>query len=153
MAWHWGGGGRPTYRNDWMPVRLVMSQTRIDLSSESLRIRSWRGWNSAHETLLKCPRHVSTSHARVSATQQQASRIKAGRRATGSQGSSNCRVLNHARALAVAGDHTVHAPQLDVAVVGGRDDQRQLGVEGCPVDAPVVALEDVLQNTHGTPHT
>jgi hypothetical protein len=26
-------------------------------------------------------------------------------------------------------------------------------VEGCPVDAAVVAFEDVLQNTHSTPHT
>ena len=35
---------------------------------------------------------------------------------------------------------TVHAPQLDLAVVGARHDERQRGVERCPVDAAVVAL-------------
>ena len=39
---------------------------------------------------------------------------------------------------------TIHAPELDLAVVGGRDDEGHGGVEGHPVDAAVVALEHVL---------
>ena len=38
----------------------------------------------------------------------------------------------------------VHPPQLHLAVVRARDDQRQRGVEARPVDAAVVALEHVL---------
>eukprot|EP00162_Nutomonas_longa_P014261 comp21894_c0_seq1/m.49668 comp21894_c0_seq1/g.49668 ORF comp21894_c0_seq1/g.49668 comp21894_c0_seq1/m.49668 type:complete len:1021 (+) comp21894_c0_seq1:778-3840(+) len=40
----------------------------------------------------------------------------------------------------------VHAPELDLAVVGSRDDQREGVVERCPVDAAVVALEHVLDD-------
>jgi len=32
--------------------RFVMSQTRMLLSSELVRISSWRGWNKTHDTLL-----------------------------------------------------------------------------------------------------
>mmetsp|Transcript_40883 Transcript_40883/g.108058 ORF Transcript_40883/g.108058 Transcript_40883/m.108058 type:complete len:603 (-) Transcript_40883:232-2040(-) len=38
----------------------------------------------------------------------------------------------------------VHAPELDLPIVRPRDDQRQRVVEGCPVHAAVVPLEDVL---------
>ena len=34
--------------------------SRIVLSSESETMSSWRGWKSAHETLFKWPRSVST---------------------------------------------------------------------------------------------
>jgi len=34
------------------PYRLVMSQTRMLLSSELVKISSWRGWNRTHDTLL-----------------------------------------------------------------------------------------------------
>mmetsp|Transcript_9412 Transcript_9412/g.32760 ORF Transcript_9412/g.32760 Transcript_9412/m.32760 type:complete len:512 (+) Transcript_9412:1111-2646(+) len=43
----------------------------------------------------------------------------------------------------------VHAPQLHLAVVRARDDQRQGRVEARPVHAPVVALQHVLH--HGVP--
>mmetsp|Transcript_11022 Transcript_11022/g.28665 ORF Transcript_11022/g.28665 Transcript_11022/m.28665 type:complete len:403 (+) Transcript_11022:1009-2217(+) len=49
-----------------MPWRLDMSHTLIDLSSEFETISSCFGWNTAHDTLLMCPRSVSTSHALVS---------------------------------------------------------------------------------------
>jgi hypothetical protein len=39
-----------------------------------------------------------------------------------------------------------HAPELDLPVVGARDDERQRRVEGRPVDAAVVALEHVLDD-------
>eukprot|EP00962_Isochrysis_galbana_P057468 scaffold29832_cov112-Isochrysis_galbana.AAC.7 len=38
----------------------------------------------------------------------------------------------------------VHAPQLDLPVVGARDNQRERRVERRPVDSPVVALQDIL---------
>ena len=43
-----------------------MSQTRMDLSSELLTMMSCLAWNMTQETLLTCPRSVSTSHALVS---------------------------------------------------------------------------------------
>mmetsp|Transcript_35803 Transcript_35803/g.78688 ORF Transcript_35803/g.78688 Transcript_35803/m.78688 type:complete len:201 (-) Transcript_35803:492-1094(-) len=52
------------------PCRFDMSQTRIDLSSEFEMMSSCLGWKSAHETLLICPRSVSTSHALVSFIRQ-----------------------------------------------------------------------------------
>ena len=48
------------------PVRLDMSQTRMDLSSEFDTMMSCLAWNMQHETLLTCPRRVSTSQALVS---------------------------------------------------------------------------------------
>mmetsp|Transcript_70923 Transcript_70923/g.114372 ORF Transcript_70923/g.114372 Transcript_70923/m.114372 type:complete len:201 (-) Transcript_70923:476-1078(-) len=50
-------------RKVWMPVRFVTSQTLIVRSSELDRMSSFLGWNMQQETLLKCPRSVSTSHA------------------------------------------------------------------------------------------
>jgi len=42
-----------------------------------------------------------------------------------------------------------HAPQLDQTVVTGRDDQGHGWVEGDPVDTPVVALENELDDGIG----
>ena len=47
-------------------VRLFKSHTRIVRSSETERIKSWRGWNTAQITLPVWPRQVSTSQALVS---------------------------------------------------------------------------------------
>mmetsp|Transcript_35164 Transcript_35164/g.101266 ORF Transcript_35164/g.101266 Transcript_35164/m.101266 type:complete len:232 (-) Transcript_35164:518-1213(-) len=47
----------------WMPMRFVVSHTRIVRSSELDRISSFFGWNMTLDTLLKWPRSVSTSHA------------------------------------------------------------------------------------------
>ena len=47
-----------------------MSQTRMDLSSELETMMSCLAWNMTHETLLTCPRSVSTSHALVSFMRQ-----------------------------------------------------------------------------------
>jgi hypothetical protein len=44
---------------------------------------------------------------------------------------------------------TVHSPELDRAIVGARNDEGQRGVEGGPVNAPVVALEHVLDHHVG----
>ena len=52
------------------PCRFDMSHTRIDLSSELDTISSCFGWKRAHDTLLMCPRSVSTSHALVSFMRQ-----------------------------------------------------------------------------------
>lgn len=41
---------------------------------------------------------------------------------------------------------TIHAPQLDLAVVCAGDDEGQGGVEGGPVDAAVVALQHILDH-------
>mmetsp|Transcript_13334 Transcript_13334/g.35582 ORF Transcript_13334/g.35582 Transcript_13334/m.35582 type:complete len:205 (-) Transcript_13334:465-1079(-) len=49
-----------------MPWRLLMSHTRMDLSSEFDTMSSCLGWKTAHDTLLMWPRSVSTSHALVS---------------------------------------------------------------------------------------
>ena len=38
--------------NDWMPIRFVLSQTRMLWSSLLLRIRSSRGWNITQLTLF-----------------------------------------------------------------------------------------------------
>ena len=38
----------------------------------------------------------------------------------------------------------IHPPQLDLPVVRARDNQRQRVVEGRPIDAAVVSLEDIL---------
>ena len=43
-----------------------MSQTRMDRSSELEMMSSYLGWKITHDTLLVCPRRVSTSHAFVS---------------------------------------------------------------------------------------
>mmetsp|Transcript_21251 Transcript_21251/g.54262 ORF Transcript_21251/g.54262 Transcript_21251/m.54262 type:complete len:230 (-) Transcript_21251:30-719(-) len=40
----------------------------------------------------------------------------------------------------------VHSPELDQPVVGSGDDQRQRGVEGRPIDTPLVALQHVLDD-------
>ena len=40
----------------------------------------------------------------------------------------------------------VHAPQLDLAVIRARDNEGQRGVEGGPVDTPIVALQHILHN-------
>ena len=42
-----------------------------------------------------------------------------------------------------------HAPELDLSVVAARDDEGQGGVERCPVDSAVVALQDVLDDGVG----
>jgi hypothetical protein len=41
----------------------------------------------------------------------------------------------------------VHAPDLDLAIVGAGDDEREGRVEGGPVDTTVVALKDILDNS------
>lgn len=41
---------------------------------------------------------------------------------------------------------TIHAPQLDLAVICSRDNEREAGVECCPVDPPVMALQDILHH-------
>mmetsp|Transcript_57223 Transcript_57223/g.135961 ORF Transcript_57223/g.135961 Transcript_57223/m.135961 type:complete len:208 (-) Transcript_57223:532-1155(-) len=53
-------------RNVCTPVRFDMSHTRIDLSSELEMMSSCFGWNMTEDTLLTCPRSVSTSHALLS---------------------------------------------------------------------------------------
>ena len=53
-------------RNVWTPMRLEMSQTRMDRSSEFEMISSYLGWKMTQETLFVWPRRVSTSHALVS---------------------------------------------------------------------------------------
>mmetsp|Transcript_1683 Transcript_1683/g.5495 ORF Transcript_1683/g.5495 Transcript_1683/m.5495 type:complete len:225 (-) Transcript_1683:508-1182(-) len=53
-------------RNVCTPCRFDMSHTRMDLSSELEMMSSCFGWKSAHDTLLMCPRSVSTSQALVS---------------------------------------------------------------------------------------
>ena len=49
------------------PMRLDMSQTRMERSSELEMMSSYFGWNMTQDTLFVCPRSVSTSHAFVSA--------------------------------------------------------------------------------------
>ena len=44
-------------------------------------------------------------------------------------------------------DLTIHAPQLDLAVISSRHKDGQRGVEGCPVDAPVVPLQHILHHS------
>ena len=44
------------------------------------------------------------------------------------------------------GRRTVHAPQLDLPVIGAGHDERQRWVERRPVDAPIVALQHVLHH-------
>ena len=56
--------------NDWMPMRFVLSHTRMLWSSLFDRIRSSRGWKMTQLTLFVCPRSVSTSHAFVSFVRQ-----------------------------------------------------------------------------------
>ena len=41
----------------------------------------------------------------------------------------------------------IHPPELDLPVVGSTDNERHAGVEVCPVDAPVVALQHVLHHS------
>jgi hypothetical protein len=48
----------------------LMSQTRMDLSSELETMSSRLGWKSTHETLLVCPVMVCTSHACSSSSKQ-----------------------------------------------------------------------------------
>merc|ERR1719352_2040342 len=48
------------------PVRLDMSHTRTDLSSELETMMSCRAWNMTQLTLFRWPRSVSTSHGYVS---------------------------------------------------------------------------------------
>lgn len=42
-----------------------------------------------------------------------------------------------------------HPPDLDGAIVGGGDDEGKSGVEGGEIDAPVMALEDILYGRKG----
>ena len=56
----------PSLRNVCTPTLLDTSQTRILLSSELEMIKSCLGWKRQEETLLECPRNVSTSQALVS---------------------------------------------------------------------------------------
>lgn len=45
---------------------------------------------------------------------------------------------------------TVHAPHLDLAVVRAGHDEGQRGMEGGPVDAPVVPLQHILHHRIAT---
>ena len=51
---------------------------------------------------------------------------------------------------AVSGEHgcrrTTHPPQLDETVITRRDNQGQGGVEGHPVDTPIMTLQHELDN-------
>ena len=46
---------------------------------------------------------------------------------------------------------TIHAPQFDLPIVGARNNQRRAPVEGCPIHATGVALEDMLDRNIGSP--
>jgi hypothetical protein len=87
---------------------------------------------------LKWPRQVSTSQALVSKKGRAPIIQKHGSPGAGPP------TPGHKKTTP-----TVHAPDLDGAVVGARDDKREGGVERRPVDAAVMALEDVLDNGVG----
>lgn len=127
-------------------------------SSLLLTIRSCCGANITHDTLFMWPRSESTSQALLSARRRRRGSL-AGVRA----GSTRCRSQEPGRILLKKNlgqrgaegrreentgreRRTVHAPELDHAVVGARHDERQARVEGGPVDAALVALEDVLDD-------
>ena len=46
-------------------------------------------------------------------------------------------------------ESTIHAPQLDLSIVGTADNERQGGMKGGPVDAAIVTLEHVLDDAVG----
>ena len=106
------------------------------------------------DTLLTWPRSVSTSHAFVSAatmTPSQAlllakpllARVKRMCKKEIHSGQGSCKAVR-ARMETAQGQRTIHAPQLDLAVICSRDDEREAGVECCPVDPPVMPLQDIL---------
>lgn len=45
---------------------------------------------------------------------------------------------------------TIHSPEFDLSIVRPRDNEGEGGVEGGPVNPPVVTLQDVLD--HGVRH-
>ena len=101
------------------------------------------GWKSAHDTLLMRPRSVSTWGA--------GGEERGGERSGGGVwrvAVSASSPLRRGRRVCCAAHlprlRLVHPPQLHLAVIRARDDQRQRGVEARPVDAAVVALEHVL---------
>lgn len=60
--------------------------------------------------------------------------------------------VNRASAITNTGHQTVdrcltiHSPDLDLPVIGSRHDERHAGVEGGPVDPPVVTLDTKIQS-------
>lgn len=41
---------------------------------------------------------------------------------------------------------TIHPPQFDLTIVGTRNNQREGGVEGSPVHATIMSLQDMLDH-------
>ena len=98
-------------RNVCTPIRLVMSQTRIDRSSELEMISSLLGWKMTQDTLLVCPRSVSTSQAFVSESRFGMDRPRP----------INSVISRRILCDGESGVLTVHAPKLHLAIISTRD--------------------------------
>ena len=105
-----------------------------------------RAWNMTQDTLLTWPRSVSTSHAFVSVSTVQHAESRQIHLGWFQQRARVVHATKHTTAMAEVSIPTVHAPELDLAVVGARHDERQCRVEGRPVNAAVVALQHILHH-------